>query len=819
MFFNYIKAGIRNLLKYKVFSFINVFGLAAAMSVGMLIILMLADQKSHDQFNARKDRTYRILTDRKDFRHPYATTPVPLAATLKAEYPIAETTTHLVHGVGGDARYKDEIVEMRGYFADTSFFSVFSFALERGDRATVLAAPNSLILTHEMAERLFKGEDAVGKTVTFTDRGLNMYSQASASVATPWGNYTVTGVIADNHYRSHLQFDALMSASSMPVLQKQNKLPLLASDWTNYYNCYTYVVLAPGKDGRELDTALSRLAAMKYAGLPDSKGMKLEGQPLTRISPGILLGNEATIVLPLAAYYFLSFLALVIILSACLNYINLSIARALKRAKEIGVRRVSGALRTDLILQFLGESLLTALCAMGMALLLLFLLKAAFVRLWVNRYLHFELQGNTMVYLVFLGLALLIGLVAGLYPALYLSKIDPVLALKSDGGGRPGRLPMRKVLGVSQFALSLFFVITSILIYNQFKYFIDFKYEFTTGNIVNINLQSNDYKTVTEAFRTVPGVSGVSACQYIPASTRSEGGSLRKAADSAGVGKEAFRECMSLGADEHFFETLGLKLVAGRNLPAADSTAWRYIVVNEAAARAFNYRRPADMVGQSFKMPWSDSVYVVVGVVQDFHMRMLLGNDKIDPLFLQNLPASFQFVNVRINSRDTRSVVAALESKWKRIDPDHPMKYDFFDQALAEESQGIFDIVSILGFIAFLAVIIACLGMLGMATYSTERRRKEVGIRKVLGAGDMGNALLLSREFLHILLIAIAIAAPLSYTLNTLWLRKFPNRVDFGWGTVLLGTGIILALGLLTIASQTIRASRLNPVESLRSDS
>jgi putative ABC transport system permease protein len=818
MFFNYIKAGIRNLLKYKAFSFINVFGLAAAMSVGMLIILMLADQKSHDQFNEKKDRTYRILTDRKDWRHPYATSPVPLAATMVADYPIAETVTQLVLGVGGDARYKEEIVEMRGYFADTSFFSVFSFALERGDRATALAAPNSLILTHEMAERLFKGEDPIGKTVAFTDRGLIMFSQASASAATPWGSYTVTGVIADNHYRSHLQFDVLVSASSMPVLQRQNKLPDHSNDWANYYNCYTYVVLAPGKDEQQLDTVLGKLSARQYAGLPDLKGVNMLGQALTRISPGILLGNESTIVLPLVAYYFLSFLALVIILSACLNYINLSIARALKRAKEIGVRRVSGALRTDLILQFLGESLLTAVCAMGMAVLLLFFLKAAFVRLWVNRYLHFELQGSAMVYLVFLGLALLIGFVAGIYPALYLSKIDPVLALKSDGGGRPGRLPMRKVLGVSQFALSLFFVITSILIYNQFKYFIEFKYEFTTGNIVNINLQSNDYKTVTEAFRTVPGVSAVSACQYIPASTRSEGGSLRKAADSAGVGKEAYKEFMSLGADEHFFEALGLKLVAGRNLPAAGPTADRYLVVNEAAARAFGYHRPADMVGQSFKMSWSDSVYVVVGVVQDFHMRMLLGNDKIEPLFLQNAPAGFQYVNVRIASRDTRSVMAGLESKWKRIDPVHPLKYDFFDQQLAEESQGVFDVVSILGFIAMLAVIIACLGMLGMATYSTERRRKEVGIRKVLGAGDMGNALLLSREFIHILLIAIAIAAPLSYTLNTMWLRKFPNRVEFGWGTVLLGTGIILALGLLTIASQTIRASRLNPVESLRAD-
>jgi putative ABC transport system permease protein len=224
------------------------------------------------------------------------------------------------------------------------------------------------------------------------------------------------------------------------------------------------------------------------------------------------------------------------------------------------------------------------------------------------------------------------------------------------------------------------------------------------------------------------------------------------------------------------------------------------------------------MVGQSFKMPWSDSAYVVVGVVQDFHMRMILGNDKIDPLFLQNLPASFGYVNVRIASRDTRAVMTALDNKWKAIDPVHPLKFDFYDQQLAEESQGIFDVVSILGFIAFLAVCIACLGMLGMATYAAERRRKEVGIRKVLGAGDWRNALLLSREFIHILLIAIAIAAPLSYLLNTLWLRKFPNRVEFGWETVLLGTGIVLFLGLLTIGSQTIRASRLNPVESLHSE-
>jgi len=241
-------------------------------------------------------------------------------------------------------------------------------------------------------------------------------------------------------------------------------------------------------------------------------------------------------------------------------------------------------------------------------------------------------------------------------------------------------------------------------------------------------------------------------------------------------------------------------------------------VVNEATAKAFGYSYPAGIVGQPFQTPWSDSPLVVIGVVQDFHMRMILGNDRIEPLMLQNRTTNFQYVNIKIATRDLRGTIAKLEDKWKRIDPLHPLKYSFFNEELANSSQGIFDVVSILGLIAVLAVTIACLGMLGMAMYTTERRRKEVGIRKVLGANNTGNTLLLSKEFLKILVIAICIAAPLSYILNTMWLRKFPNRVEFGWGTVTLGTLIVLVLGLITIGSQTIRASRRNPMESLRAD-
>jgi putative ABC transport system permease protein len=829
MFFHYLKVGFRNILKYKVFSFINVFGLAAAMSVCMLIILMLADQKSHDQFNVKKDRVYRVLCDEPDFRHPYATSPFPLAAALKEGSPDIETATHLALGVGGDARAAlQKSVEMRGYFADNAFFQVFSFELEKGNPATALAAPRSLVITHAMAQQLFNGEDPTGKTVEWVDRGLSVYGGGFAAAPTSWGIYTITGVIADKGYRSHLQFDVLMSAASLPLLQVDRKIDDHSKDWGTYTNGFTYVAMVPGKKAEDLDAGLGRLVARHYAGLKEFKGFKMMGQPLTRISPGVLLGNEPSIILPSVAYYFLWFLAMVILLSACLNYINLSVARALNRAKEIGVRKVAGAKRVNLIAQFMGESMITALFALAMALLLLFLLKAAFLRLWVNQYLNFDLEGNVMVYVVFVAFALLVGALAGLYPALHLSGFRPIPALKNNDGQRPGKLGMRKVLSVVQFVFSLFFIITSILIYNQFRYFLNFQYEFNSKNIVNVDLQSNDYRLAEREFSTIPGVTGVSACQYLPASTRSEGTSLRRA-DGEGrvngkgsVGKDDFTSMMSLEADEHFLDNLGLKLLAGRGLPRArgpqDSVTDRDIVVNEAMVKAFGFHSPAEIIGQPFVTPWSDSPLVVIGVVQNFHMRMILGNDRIEPLVLRNRSVNFQYVNCRIATRDIRGTVAKLEDKWRRIDPTHPLKYSFYNEDLAKSSQGIFDVVSILGLIAVLAISIALLGMLGMAVYTTERRRKEVGIRKVLGANNARNALLLSREFLNILAIAICIAAPLSYLLNDMWLRKFPNRVEFGWGTVALGTLVVLLLGLITVGSQTVRASRRNPVASLRAD-
>jgi putative ABC transport system permease protein len=706
------------------------------------------------------------------------------------------------------------MVEARGYFADPSFFEVFSFGLEGGNLQTALMAPNSMIITQELAFRLFDEEDPLGKTIDLSDRQLAfpvVHDGVGAS-ASSWGSFTITGIIDAERYKSHLKFDVLVSSSSMPALYTQKKLEDFSANWEWYFRTYTYALLYPDKNEADLNNALSDLVAHKYANLTADhvKGFRLSAQPLGDVQLG-LMGNDTNNRLPRIGYYFLGILALVIMVSACLNYTNLSVARALTRAKEIGVRKVTGANRGALVFQFLSEAVITSLLALGMAVVLLLFIKPAFRNLWVNKHLNFELPEDPSVYLVFTGFALLIGLIAGAYPALHLSTYQPVKVLKQLGGIRPGKLGMRKVLSVSQFVISLFFITTSILIFDQFKYYRDFDYGFNAQDIVNVELQGIDYQKLSQEFSSVPGVSTISASDIVPATGQNNGMELKKPGEEG-----EYTMAGILLTDENFISNLRLRLIAGENLPATDSLS-RYIVVNEEMVKKLGYQRPSEIIGQVLESRWGKESLVVIGVVEDFRYKLLINAHEIGPLVLRNQP-NFQYLNVKIASPDVMGTVAQMEEKWKRIDPAHPFKYEFFDEQLASSHQALFDIVTILGFITFLAVIIACLGMLGMATYTAERKKKEVGIRKVLGAEDLRIAFLLSKEFLKVLVIAVCIGAPFSYLVNSLWLQQLPNRVEFGFATVFLATVTLLVLGLITVASQTIKASRTNPVESLKTE-
>jgi putative ABC transport system permease protein len=808
MFRNYFKTGIRNLLKYKTFSFINIFGLAIAMSVCMLVILMLADEKSYDQFHSNKHRIFRILSERPYSSRPFASTPPTLAETFRNDYAVVEKATSLVIGVGGDAVSDYSTAEMRGFFADENFLQVFDYELEHGDKDQSLDAPNSIILTHSLSQKLFRNDNPVGQTIEFFDRGLHYLRAGKDSPPVSWGRFTITGVIADKKYKSHLKFDALVSSSSQKHLTGVN----YADDPDSWDKSFTYVLLREGKTIDELNSALSDLFKRRYSNVESLKGFRVTAQPLMKINPGIMVNQPPSFQLPIEFFYFLGFIAFAILLSACLNYTNLSTARALTRAKEIGVRKVTGAHRRDLVVQFISESVVTSFLALFLATLLLIVIKPAFTGLWLNRYLNFDLDYNMSVYFIFGAFALVLGILAGLYPAVHLSAFQPVRAIKNSGNVPAGKLSLRKILSVSQFVISLFFVITSIVIYAQFKYFMNFQYGFNPTNIVNIELQGNSFNKISQVFSSVPGIADISASEYVPGTGRTSGMDIFKPGTQETVN---FR---LLSVNETFAGNLELDFVAGRNLPLATDSSGQYIVINETAVKAMGFASPESIVGQVLIQPWKNESLEVVGVVKDFWLRLPIGGDPIEPAFMRYQEKNFSFANVKISSSDIPATIKRLEDKWNIVDSSHPFKYQFYENELASTHAGIFDVVSIIGFLAFIAITIACLGMLGMATYTAERKRKEVGIRKVLGAQTLSIAFLLSRDFLKILAIAILIGAPLAWFINNLWLQNFANRAEFGFGTVFLGTLILLALGLITIGSQTISVSKTNPVETLKSE-
>lgn len=815
---NYVLVALRNITRYKTFSFINIFGLALAMSVCLLVILMLADQSRYDRFNTKSDRIYRILTNSPGVGQPYATSSFPLANYLKANYPAVEDAVTLMPSVTGDAKAGEQVAVMKGYFADPAFFKIFDFEMTAGNKGTALSQPRSVIISTEVAQRLFAGADPVGKTIEFYNRQLAfpVESDNAGSAPIAWGSFTVTGIVDAAKYKSHLKFDVLMSSATMPSLVAEKKLDDLVNNWNWYFRPYTYVLLRDDKTVHDLQAALSDAVKRNEANIQEeySKGLYFEPQALKDVQLG-LTGNDTNNRLPIQGFYLLGVLALIIMLSACLNYTSLSIARALTRAKEIGIRKVTGANKRSLIMQFLGESMIISVLALVMSIIFLLALRPAFKALWLNKHLKFELPFDGTAFLGFVAFALFVGIVAGMFPAFRMSSYQPINALKRQDTVRGSRWSLRKVLTVSQFTMSLFFITTSVLIYNQFKHFMSFDYGLKTENVVNIGLQGLNYQKASNELMQVPGVVSISASDLVPATGESNGDALRKAGQTS---EDDFKSTWQICADENFIDNLGLTLIAGTTVPPSKDSTTMHVIVNEEMARTFGYQQPSQLIGEAFETKWSKQNIIVSGVVKDFSYQLLINTSKPKPVMIFNKPDQFEYLNVKVSTTNIPELVSALENKWKGLDPLHPMTYEFYDDQLAGTHRAILDVVSILGFIAFLAIVIACLGLLGMATYMTERRKKEVGIRKVLGAADWGITLLLSKSFLKVLGISVLIGAPFSYFISNLWLELLPNRVAFGLGTVVLATSILLILGLITIGSQTIKASRTNPVETLKDE-
>ncbi|MEP6467017.1 MAG: FtsX-like permease family protein [Parafilimonas sp.] len=810
MFKNYFKTAWRNLVRNKTFGFINIFGMAVSMSVCMLIILIINDQKSYDNFISNHDRVYRVHTKGKgDNTNATASSAFPLATELR-NFSNVEASATLFRNLGGDLFYKEQTVSGDGFFADDNLFKVLDYKLKEGNAATALSQPRSLVISQEIAKVLFGNDEAMGKVVTLNHTGVVPTGNETGFRGNTYGQFLITGVLQKNPGKTTLPFKMLASLSTVTGLAKDSLLQSAPDDWDNVWTSYTYVLLKKGRKEADLQYMLNTIASKKY---PTTNGSNFifTAAALKNI-PGELIGNQTVTTLPNVALIFLAILCIIIMLCACLNYTNLSVARSLTRVKEVGVRKVSGATQRQVFQQFIIESVFTSFIALLFAFLLLLLLQPLFTGLWLNRFFDFSFHYTPKVYTTFFVFSLIVGLVAGLLPAAYICLFNPVQIFRNLNAIKGFRgLTLRKVLLVTQFIVSLIFVISATLIYAQTKHVFNFDYGFNKDNVVNIKLyKAGNYDRFAQAISSNRNVIAASACTF-PPSSGSNNTTLIFKADN----KKDSLQTGVMDIDGKCLDVWNIPLVAGKNLPViSPDSVDQFVLINQKMISAFGYPSANAAVGQRLWL--GDNTVQIAGVVKDFqYLDVTRG---IEPLLLRNRKREFGWVTVRIAANNEAATVQFLQTAWKKVNPDTKFDYMFFDDQLHEFHSMLSDAASIIGFLSLIAVAISCLGLLGMALYTAETRRKEVAIRKVLGSGVLQIIFLLSKNYLVLLGIAILIATPIAYMLNNAWLQFFASRVSIT--PLILCTGIsgLSFICFCIVGLQGWRVSRGNPAKSLRSE-
>ncbi len=807
MFTNYIKTAIRSLLRHKFFSFINIFGLAVAMSIGMGIIMLVADQLEYDRYNTRRDRIYRVNTAGvDDGSKPNSTSSMPLRNELLEKYTGIEKVVRLKRGFGNhwlEFEGQNVNIPVAGFFADPEVFDFFEYEFQYGDPATALKEPYSVVLTRKAASKLFKEENPVGLTIKVGDVGT----------------YTVTGILKETEKKSHIVFEALASMATVKSLAMQGTNEVTGNyeteDWTNYWNGWTYILLEPGKSDSDIQHYLDKIYQEHIAVItkPDTYKMKFVLQALGDITPGNVINNAIGPVLPLVFIYFLGGLAILILVTSCFNFTNLSIARSLTRAREIGVRKVTGATRWQIFSQFLSESVIVAMVALVIALGMLLLVKPLILQLNFARIFRWDLESNVVVYSIFVLFALVVGILAGFFPAIVLSAFQPIKVLKSVSNLKVfSRMGLRKVLLVSQFTLSLFFILSVIIMHNQLKLFTSKDHGFNMQNNIMVRLNNTKPQLLKTELLKYNNIQSVTAASHLPAAGVSYGNSFKKSLDE--------KEWTNIGrfiVDEDYLKNMELHMVAGKFFAAEQEKSNKdYIVINEEAVKKLQYKSAMDAVGQEIISQADSSRKTVIGVVIDYNHRDL--TQPITPMALMYDSIQFSLLQVRY-AGTYENAAKTIEKAWAVVNPGLKIDYQEVESEIKKFYELVFgDIVKVLGIVAFLAIVISCLGLLGMATYTTETRIKEISIRKVLGSSGTALVLLLSKGFLGVLALAITIGIPTTYFINNLWLELIAYHTTISLSVIAQGVLILLAFGVLTVGSQTIRATFVNPVDNLKNE-
>jgi putative ABC transport system permease protein len=804
---NFIKTAFRSLLKNKGFTAINVLGLALGLATCMLIVFYVFDELSFDHYNLNSDRIYRVNNDVKfnGVANSYAVSPAPLAGALKSDFPEIEEVTRF-RGRGGAQIKKgnQNIPEDYMVYADSTIFKVFTLPMVYGDPATALREPDCVVITEKIAKKYFGRVNVVGQVLTFNDTAQRK----------------ITGVIKEIPKQSHFKYNFLIS---MATLTDSRDNAWLSSNFN------TYILLKPGVDYKNLESKFD--AFFKKHGGPqlesilhlDFKKIEQAGNyariNLTPLKDIHLKSNRVAELganADVNTIYIFSAIAIFILLIACVNFMNLSTARSSNRAREVGVRKVLGSPRKYLIAQFLTESILITLVAAIIALL------AA----WALLPLFNQMSGKDLVvtpqilsWLVpfLFAIIIIIGCLAGSYPALFLSAFQPIEVLKGKltAGFKGGFL--RSFLVVFQFAISIFLIIGTLVIYNQLKYIQNKDIGYNRDHVLtidNVGSLGNAAITFKQGIKSLAGVKNASIADAIP--TWNYGNSETIFKTQIPDQKSAL-STQFWGVDNDYVKTLGIKIIAGRNFSNEMGTDSSGLIINEAAAKLLGY---ADALNQTVYAPQDNMLKVVkpfhiIGVMKDFNFRSLRENVTPMIFYLTQRGGAF---SVKINTSNIAGLITQIKDKWKEISPNKEFAYSFMD----DEFNEIYNAEQRTGKIAVaftsLAIIIACLGLFGLAAYAAEQRTKEIGIRKILGANVSVIVAMLSKDFIKLVIIAIVIAAPLAWLAMQKWLESFAYRISIQWWVfALAGFGAII-IAFVTISFQSIKAALSNPVNSLRSE-
>ncbi|HUR10686.1 MAG TPA: ABC transporter permease [Flavitalea sp.] len=789
MFRNYLKIAIRNLMRYKFFSFINIFGLATGIACCTVILLFVADELSFDKHHHDSERIHRVV---KDFvnedgsRLPDATTPPAIATYMMKEIPEIEHVVRLFPSWGRKFFVKygsKRNIEENLYRADSSIFNVFTLPFIAGTSKTAFSQLKAIVLTESTAKKYFGTENPIGKTLEVDQMGPHL----------------VTAVIKDFPRTSHFKFDMLVSTRTINGD--------IDNDW-DFYNFYTYFKLKPNTSIATVDTKIKALFKKHQ---PQSTNY-FYTQPLTSIHLNSNLKWELQPNSDKSYLYIVITIGIFIIIIACINYVNLATARSSLRAKEIGVRKVSGAEKGSLVKQFLLESIVVTVLATGVAIILTQLLLPFVNRITGKELLLFSQQNTWLVVVLFIS-AFLIGMIAGIYPAMYLSSFEPVKVLKGLKLNSNQGFSLRKVLVVSQFTISIALIIGAILISRQVDYIQTAKLGFSKEQVLVIN----DIQVLERSQRTgfknellqMPGVKNVAASDGIV-------GGQNWAFTLTAKGTRNSQLVNFINVDKDYLQTMNMTLLEGRTFDLPGDTL-DALILNETAVKQLGIPKP--VIGQQVALGSnldSPSYGKVIGLVKDFHFTSLRSDIKPFALVTDNTRQGF--FNVKIDPKNVRNTIAGIESAWKKLGTERPFQYYFLDETFSKLYQSERNFQSVFFYITILVIIIACLGLFGLVSFMTEQRRKEIGIRKVLGASVTGILALLSKDFLKLVALAALLAFPIAWYAMSRWLRDFAYRTDLSWWIFITAAVVALVIAVLTISLQAFRTAVSNPVKSLRNE-